>query len=172
MGEILGVTPTDAWVLGTNIRAAMNIDATHQKGIRLWILTEVGRLCKIVDANKTLSTDEELKMCCRSIVEDFPALKIEELRACFDMIIQGKFGKLYERLKTADILECLRKYEGEVRAPILERHIHNSKHDKLHWDAKHIDTVKKVVDTLEVKEPKKPKDSGLGQRVKRKLGTD
>lgn len=172
MGEIIGVTPTDAWVLGTNIRAAMNIDSTHQKGIRLWILTEVGRLCKMVDANKTLSTDEELKMCCRSIVEDFPALKIEELRACFDMIIQGKFGKLYERLKTADILECLRRYEGEVRAPILERRIHNSKHDKLKWESKHIEVVKGVVDEIKVTDPVKPTGSGLGQRVKKKLGTD
>ena len=37
------------------------------------------------------------------------------------MIRQGKFGKLFERLKTAEILECLRKYEGEVRAEIIER---------------------------------------------------
>ena len=37
------------------------------------------------------------------------------------MIRQGKFGKLFERLKTAEILECLRNYEGEVRAEIIER---------------------------------------------------
>lgn len=37
------------------------------------------------------------------------------------MIRQGKFGKLFERLKTAEILECLRQYEGEVRAEIMER---------------------------------------------------
>lgn len=37
------------------------------------------------------------------------------------MIRQGKFGKLFERLKTAEILECLRKYEGEVRVEIMER---------------------------------------------------
>ena len=37
------------------------------------------------------------------------------------MIRQGKFGKLFERLKTAEILACLRNYEGEVRAEIIER---------------------------------------------------
>lgn len=37
------------------------------------------------------------------------------------MIRQGKFGKLFERLKTAEILECIRQYEGEVRAEIMER---------------------------------------------------
>ena len=32
--------------------------------------------------------------------------------------------------------------------------------------------VKDAVDKLEVSTPKKPKDSGLGQRVKKRLGTD
>lgn len=174
-GEILGVTPNDAWVLGTNIRTAMKVDEHHKKAIRLWILTEVGRLCKMVDANKTLSSDEELKMCCRAIIDDFPALKIEEVRTCFDMIIQGKFGKLYERLKTADILECLRRYEGEVRAPILERQMQNNKaayRDKLTHALAESPEVMDAVEKLEVSTPKKPKDSGLGQRVKRKLGTE
>lgn len=174
-GEILGVTPFDAWVLGTNIRTAMNVDDHHKKAIRLWIVTEVGRLCKMVDANKTLSSDEELKMCCRAIIDDFPALKIEEVRTCFDMIIQGKFGKLYERLKTAEILECLRRYEGEVRAPILEREVQNRKYahrDRLTHALAESEQVRDAVDKLEVKTPQKPKESGLGQRVKRKLGTE
>lgn len=153
----------------------MKIDEHHKQAIRLWIVTEVGRLCKMVDANKTLSTDEELKMCCRAIVEDFPALKLEEVRTCFDMIIQGKFGKLYERLKTADILECLRKYEGDVRAPILERQMQNQKwsmQESMGDAIKQSKEVQQVVSKLDVTTPKKPKDSGLGQRVKKRLGTD
>ena len=174
-GDIIGVTPTDAWTKGTNIRTAMKIDEHHKKAIRLWIVTEVGRLCKMVDANKTLSSDEELKMCCRAIVDDFPALKLEEVRTCFDMIIQGKFGKLYERLKTAEILECLRKYEGDVRAPILERQMQNRKYahvDRLTHALSESNAVQDAVKKMEVSEPKKPKDSGLGQRVKKHLGTD
>lgn len=153
----------------------MKIDEHHKQAIRLWIVTEVGRLCKMVDANKTLSTDEELKMCCRAIVEDFPALKLEEVRTCFDMIIQGKFGKLYERLKTAEILECLRKYEGDVRAPILERQMQNQKYahvDRLTHALSESVEVKDAVNKLEVKTPQKPKESGLGQRVKKRLGTE
>lgn len=139
------------------------------------MLTEVGRLCKMVDANKTLSSDEEMRMTCRAIVDDFPSLKLEELRACFDMIVQGKFGKLYERLKTAEILDCLRRYEGEVRAPILERQMHNNKFahvDRLTHALAESTAVKDAVDKLEVTTPQKPKGSGLGQRVKRHLGTD
>lgn len=83
-------------------------------------MAEVGRLIKEVDANKTLSTDEEIQFCCRSILEEHPTLKLEEIRVCFVMIRQGKFGKLFERLKTAEILDCLRKYEGEVRTEVME----------------------------------------------------
>lgn len=73
MGDIIGVTPTDAWNLGTNIRSAMKVDEQHEQAIRMWIVTEVAKLCKEVDANKTLATDDELRFCCRSIIEDFPA---------------------------------------------------------------------------------------------------
>lgn len=174
-GDILGVTPNDAWMNGTNIRSAMKIDKQHERAVRLWLVTEVGRLCKMVDANKTLSTDEELTMTCRAIVDDFPALKLEEVRACFDMVIQGKMGKLYERLKTAEILEALRKYEGDVRAPILERQMQNRKYehvDRLKHELGTTQPVQDAVKQLKVTTPAKPKDSGLGQRVKKHLGTD
>ena len=32
------------------------------------------------------------------------------------MVRQGKFGKLFGRLKSAEILEFIRQYEGEVRS--------------------------------------------------------
>ena len=114
----INFTPQEAWQDGTNIRTAVKHNPAIVRG---WILAEVGRLVKEVDANKTLSTDEELQFCCRSILDDHPTLKLEELRTCFNMIRQGKFGKLFERLKTAEILACLRNYEGEVRAEIIER---------------------------------------------------
>jgi hypothetical protein len=114
----INFTPQEAWQDGTNIQTAVKHNPAIVRG---WILAEVGRLVKEVDANKTLSTDEELQFCCRSILDDHPTLKLEELRTCFNMIRQGKFGKLFERLKTAEILECLRNYEGEVRAEIIER---------------------------------------------------
>lgn len=111
------VKPIEAWERGTNIQTAVK---HNPKIVRGWIMAEVGRLIKEVDANKTLSTDEELQFCCRSILEEHPTLKLEEIRVCFVMIRQGKFGKLFERLKTAEILECLRKYEGEVRTEVME----------------------------------------------------
>ena len=112
------ITPNEAWTHGTNLIRAVRL---HPQEVRAWLYAEVARLCKDIDANKTLSTDEQLQFTCRAILDDFPALKMEEVRAAFDMIRTGKFGKLYERLKTAEILDALRRYEGEVRTEILER---------------------------------------------------
>ena len=86
-------------------------------------MAEVAKLIKDIDANKTLSSNDEIKFCCRSILDDHPSIKVEEVRACFNMIRQGKFGKLFERLKTAEILDALRRYEGEVRTEIMEHQI-------------------------------------------------
>jgi len=165
MGDIQSVSVEKAWDNGTNLRTAVR---KHEKEVRWWLWKEVGKLCKDVDANKTLSTDEEFKFCCRSILDEFPALKVEEVRLCFDMIRQGKFGKLYERLKTQEILDALRRYEGEVRAPYLERQLHNRKHERVEVHDMVWDAVRK----LKVKEPTKPEGSGLGSRVKKRLGTD
>jgi hypothetical protein len=160
------VTPKDAWVKGTNIRTAVKNNPAIVRG---WIMSEVGRLIKEIDANKTLSTDEELQFCCRSILEEHPTLKLEELRACFIMIRQGKFGKLFERLKTAEILECLRRYEGEVRTEIMEK-LHREKKAE---DYKPIERSKDykplgeyLKDVLNEPVPKLKKPVRVGARLK------
>lgn len=171
-GETRAVTAAAAWTQGTNLLSAIK---HHPKEMRLWLMVEVGKLCRDIDANKTLQSDEELQFCCRSILEEFPAIKVEEVRLCFDMIRQGKMGKLYERLKTPEIMEALRKYEGDVRAPIMEREQHNAKHLHVELLKKALGGVKEVreaVDKLKIVEHEKPHGSGLGQRVKKRLGTD
>lgn len=114
----LNLKPEKAWLEGTNVKAAIKENPAMVRG---WLMAEVGRLIKELDTNKTIASDEELIFCCNAIVEEHPTIKLEEIRACFNMIRRGKFGKLFERLKTPEILECLCKYEGEVRAEIIER---------------------------------------------------
>ena len=93
-----------------------------EKETKLWILAEVGRLIKEVDANKTIRDADELKACCEAIIEEHPSIKLEELVHCFDLIKRGRLlPKLFERLKTREILEALRQYEGDIRAEMLER---------------------------------------------------
>jgi hypothetical protein len=168
----LRIKPREAWVEGTNIRTAVK---HNPEIIRGWIMAEVGRLIKDVDANKTISSNEELNFCCRSILEEHPTLKLEELRACFNMVRQGKFGKLFERLKSAEILEFIRQYEGEVRTEVMkliraeERSERFEKVEKL----EPLNLGKRLADILNDDTPlPKPKGQGLGSRLKKKLGTN
>lgn len=130
-------------------------------------MAQVGKLCKDMDATKTLSTDEELLFTCRAIITEHPTLKLEEIAVCFDMIRMGKFGKLYGRLKTAEILECLRQYEGEIRAEIMETKVKQM----------HIDHTQAMMDTIDPaliarfisdKRVEMKKD-GIGSRLRREL---
>jgi hypothetical protein len=135
-------------------------------------MAEVGKLIKEIDAKTTINSDEELIFCCNSIVEEHPTLKLEELRSCFTMIRKGKFGKLYERLKTPEILDFLRRYEGEVRVEIMERRVHSDKIEKQAETEFSIGEsgLKEVVDQM-VFEPIVSKGEGLGTRLRKKMDT-
>ena len=70
----LRIKPREAWAEGTNIRTAVKHNPEIVRG---WIMAEVGRLIKDVDANKTISSNEELQFCCRSILEEHPTLNLK-----------------------------------------------------------------------------------------------
>ena len=86
----------------------------------MFLAVELKKLVDFVDAKKTLKNDEELIFTIESLVEEFPTMKLEEFALIFRRIKQGKFGKLYERLKLAEISECCKQYEAEERSQILE----------------------------------------------------
>lgn len=150
---------------GTNIRKALRL---APEAVRAYIVREVASLCKEMDMNKTITTDEELQFVCRTIMEDFPALKIEEIKLALDRIRKGEV-KLYERLKGAEILIALKEYEGVVRAPILEELHHLQKQsEKSIYSA---DWIKSAVGFLEPQEPSVPKiKEGVGTRLRKKWG--
>ena len=164
-GESVRLTPAIAWQQGTNLCKAYRQKPSVITG---WVMSEIGRLCKEIDAKTTISTNEEIMFCTNAILDDFPTLKLEELRACFDMIRKGKFGKLYERLKTPEILEFLCRYEAEQRTPILEQQIHQQKieHQKAVTDTLLASPIKEVVKNLE--DNSKPTQwEGIGSRLKK-----
>jgi len=140
--------------------------------VRGWVMAEVGRLCKELSAKTTISSDEELIFCVNSIFEEHPSLKLEEVRTCFDMVRKGKFGKLYERLKTPEILEFLRRYEGEIRVEILERHHHDTRYQHQKETENRIgeSSIGKIVKELPDEGlAKKPEGHGIGSRLRKKL---
>jgi len=91
------------------------------------------------------------------------------------MIRQGKFGKLFERLKTAEILECIRQYEGEVRAEIMERLHREEKGEQFKpiersEDAVNLSELLKHV--LDKPIPIRANYDKLGGRLKNKIDND
>ena len=88
------------------------LDAMQLKTL---LYQQLMQLIEYMEATKTLSTTEQLQDCVDSIVHEFWWMKVEEIVVVFQMIKKGRFGKFYERLKEAEILECLRTYDADER---------------------------------------------------------
>ena len=115
----------------------------------------------------TISSDEELMFCCRSIIDEHETLTLEEIRCVFDMVRKGKFGKQYGRLKTAEILQFFKHYEGTTRAAFLEERARNNayEHERMARDAMvRIDTGL-LIDSVR---DHTPTPEGLGTRLRKK----
>ena len=171
-GERQKLSVSDAWLNGTNLTHAVK---HHPKEIRMWLFTQVVDLVKTLDANKTLVTDDEMKFCCRSIIDEHPTITLDEVYKAFEMLKQGKFGKLYERLKTAEILDCLCKYEA-IRSEEIERIKHNEKSEFFLISKSAEDMLEplglaKMFDKIERVETTTKKE-GIGTRLKNKNGWD
>ena len=87
---------------------------------RAWFVKELGLTLKMVDAGTTISGNDEITAVVRALIEEFPAMKIEEYMLVFDAIRKGKW-KLYNRLKLPELMECVRDWEARRAEQILER---------------------------------------------------
>lgn len=88
---------------------------------RLTLVGLIAGLCSFIDAKRTLTTDEEIIFTVEAIIENYPALTLEEFRLIVDGMKRGQYGKYYERLKLAEIEAAIQQYEGTTRAPLLEQ---------------------------------------------------
>lgn len=163
-GELVKVTPTQAWFDGYNIQAALKDNPSVVRG---WLVREVAELCKMVDAKKTLASDAEIAFCCRSIIEEHPTLKIEEIHVCFTMVKKGQLIKIYERLKTPEILDALKAYEAEVRAAEIEKHFAGKAREFYGFAEKKREPLNLA---QLVEDSPMPKGQGLGTRLRQKNG--
>jgi hypothetical protein len=161
--QIPALSASNAWHEGTNLCKAVRL---HPKEVRAWLYAEVAKLCRDIDANKTITTDEQLQFTCRAILEGHPTIKVEEVRAAFDMVRTGKFGKLYERLKTAEILDALRRYEGEVRTDVLEQR----KPERTFEQSLQVLQLSHHIDNIDTT-PQDKAGQGLGTRLKQRIGS-
>lgn len=131
------LTPEIAFTEGTNIRTLAN---KNPQLARVELTRALKDLIEFVDANKTISTSDAFIATVEALITDFPAMTLEEYYFVFNGIKKGKYGKLYERLKLAEISDCIKKYEGEERAKYLEERSkqwneENSKLEKIDYEA-------------------------------------
>lgn len=116
-------TPTLAWTNGTNIRTAMRL---QPGAVSVWLAGRIAQTCQLVDAGTTIRDDSELTLVVDALVEEFPAMKLEEWDILLTEVARGKF-KLFNRLKLPEFMECARDWENR-RCEILER-LHRPEHD-------------------------------------------
>lgn len=155
-----------AWFKGTNIQRMLKVEP---KQTRAWILREVAQLCKDIDAKKTLSNDGQIVFTCNAIMDEHPTLKVEELHNAFNMVRKGQLIKIFERLKTAEILEALRVYEADHRAIAMEQAIERQKKVVSELPSRKLEPLNLA---KLVEDAPRPTPEGLGSRLRKKNGWD
>ena len=101
---------------GTNVQTALKVDEVATRAALVAMIT---RTVKFVDANKTLSTPEEISLTINELLKTYPCFTLEDWRLCCYHMAKEVYGPYYERLKLAQFVECFAKYE-RVKAPIVQ----------------------------------------------------
>jgi len=121
-----------------------------------------------MDMKKTITSDEEMGFVCRTILDDHPTLKVEELKLALDRIRKGEF-KLFERLKGPEILTAINEYQGLVRAPILEALHKTETQPKLESKAWMKKALEYAQDAIGERHGEEVKGHGVGSRMKKRF---
>lgn len=144
------LTPEEAFRDGTNIRTALRIEPQQTRAALLKLVTD---LVKFVDAKRTLESIDDYLFTVECIIESHPTMTLEEVKLVTQGIKKGQYGKMYERLKTQEILDACRKLESD-RAEILER-IHRGPITRGLREGQHI-TPKEPETLLDVMKKRNP----------------
>jgi len=96
--------------------------------MKMWMFARVVRLCRRVEAARTLQEQEEFEDCVDTILEMCPTLTIEECELVFRSIERGKIP-LYNRLKIPEIVSALMQYDMDIATPIRETR-HRPEYDR------------------------------------------
>jgi len=117
------LTPSEAWSQGTNVRTAFK----HEPK-----LTHISLMALLKDAvdylemNKSFRHEGDYIEAVTYLIEQFPAMKVEEWKIIMTRLKAGYFGKMYERLKLPELVEMFQQFEGE-RAEMREKEFKREK---------------------------------------------
>ena len=104
------ITPAEAWQHGTNVRAAFKYCPRQTHAALTALLKST---LDYLNYNKTIRETEHIIEAVDFLIEEFPAMKIEEWRCIMTNFKAGKYGNQYERLMLPELVEAFQIYEGE-----------------------------------------------------------
>lgn len=105
-----------------------------------------------LDYNKTFRNEDDYFEAVSYLINEFPAMKLEEWKIICLNLKAGKYGKMYERLKLPELVEIFQTFEGQ-RADMMKK-IHDQQKEDIQAPSIDIDLLKKVADDLKLPEPK------------------
>lgn len=118
------MTAAQAWKEGTTIQTALRYDGERTRSEIVRMITNV---VDFIDAKRTLRSVEDKLLCAETLLDDFPAIRLEEFRIACDRMKQGYFGDYFERLQIKEFREALISIEEE-RAGMMEKEHRNADH--------------------------------------------
>lgn len=101
-----------------------SISTTHPVQVKRWVLVQLARVVHRVAAKTTVEDEMEYVEIAREIYRQFPTLRIEEMEEVFNGMIFGRYGKYYERLKSAEFIDAFKQHEASEQriAAFEQRH--------------------------------------------------
>lgn len=145
------ITPADAWHNGTNVRAAFKYCPRQTHAALTALLKST---LDYLNYNKTIRETEHFIEAVDHLIEEFPAMKIEEWRCIMTNFKAGKYGNKYERLMLPELVEAFQIYEGEraERREAQWKHLKNKPEgEPLTQEQK--DIMKRLLADLDLPEP-------------------
>tara|TARA_R100001079_G_scaffold111005_1_gene88842 strand:+ start:1527 stop:2108 length:582 start_codon:yes stop_codon:yes gene_type:complete len=113
------LTPANAWYEGTNIRFAYKEDPRIVHAYCMALLKDA---IEYLDFNKSFRNTKDYIDAVDYLIEQFPAMKLEEWALIMKRLKAGYYGKMFERLKLPELVDIFQRHEGE-RGDMMKRKV-------------------------------------------------
>lgn len=120
----MALDPLTAQGDGTSVQAAKRLPA-----LKLYLLARLIKLSERLDMGTRMRRQEEYQECIDRILDEVPALTIEEVELVFRDLERGRIP-LYNRLKMPEVLAALLEYDRNQAIEVREQRMQRPKDDK------------------------------------------
>lgn len=125
------------------------------KGLIVIILSDV---VSFFNVGKSMDSENQIPSTADLIIQEFPFLKVEDFKLCFNNAKKGAYGRLYDRLDGQIIFEWINTYcsERSLEAERININAHSElNNSKEAINPEIVNILKEVINTIQVEEVKK-----------------